>query len=204
LLPVPVISRVSSAVDESMEEWARTVVTSLLGATSVRRDVPGAPDSTYDLDVSVPDGRTIALEVTQDADRRVREAYASLRAGEKHGWRVEGVTPQRFWTVDLRRGVQHKTAKTRLMTHGERLLRELETAGVFHFIGGSPTSQPPVYQAVRELMSLAWSRLPACRLMMVHRVRCTSSRLCGQGASGPSQSMIWWRRKRRVVTTESN
>jgi hypothetical protein len=46
-------------------EWrAAKAVASLLGGNVVAHDLEGSPDGSYDFDVLLADGRTVALEVT--------------------------------------------------------------------------------------------------------------------------------------------
>jgi hypothetical protein len=78
------------------EESAGTIVAQQVGGKLVALDVLGAPDATHDLDVLLPDGRRIALEVTSAGD----EAVEALRR-EALGRVWEAPTLAHHWWIGL-------------------------------------------------------------------------------------------------------
>lgn len=63
----------------SVDEKAagRIVAQQVGGAKAIPRDVPGAPNGTHDLDVELPDGRVIAVEVTSARKAKLVSIYAT-------------------------------------------------------------------------------------------------------------------------------
>jgi hypothetical protein len=78
------------------EDAAGQIVAKLLGGAAVARDVPGAAEKTHDLDIELPDGRHIPLEVTAAADGE-REALARLALHTEH----KAPTLSKDWWVGL-------------------------------------------------------------------------------------------------------
>ena len=74
------------------EEAAGKIVAQHVGGVPVARDVPGAADGTHDLDIELPDGRRIPLEVTSAGDEAIeslcREALGRVWEAPalKHHW----------------------------------------------------------------------------------------------------------------------
>jgi len=59
------------------EAAAGRMVARQVGGTVVPRDVPGAPDGTHDLDIEMPDGSVIAVEVTSPRESKLLSIYAT-------------------------------------------------------------------------------------------------------------------------------
>ena len=87
---------------DAVERWdneavAARVLAELLGGTEVKRDIQSGPASSgmHDYDISVPNGRLIALEITQEADVASRRQADYVQkhpleiAGLGHNWSVE-------------------------------------------------------------------------------------------------------------------
>jgi hypothetical protein len=105
------------------EEAAGEIVAELLGGTAVPRDVPGAAEKTHDLDIKLPDGRRIPLEVTAAADEAL-EALAKAALHTKH----QAPTLSQDWWVGL--PMDGKVKVKPLMKAVIPLLETFETHGV--------------------------------------------------------------------------
>jgi hypothetical protein len=81
------------------EEAAGTIVARYVGGTVVPRDVPGAPDGTHDLDIVLPDGSVIAVEVTSARESKLLSIYATA-----FGKRWEAPNLSAHWQVAFESG----------------------------------------------------------------------------------------------------
>ena len=91
------------------------LVASFLSGKPHSRDGLGAPDKTHDFDVTLNDGRTIALEVTSSTVREVIAMWAAIDACD---WQCDELTQS--WSVSLvaaRRGDEGDSVK-RFRTEG--------------------------------------------------------------------------------------
>ena len=78
------------------EELAGEIVAQQVGGVPLARDVLGAEDGTHDLDIELPDGRRIPLEVTSAGD----EAIESLRREAlERVWEAPAL--ERHWWIGL-------------------------------------------------------------------------------------------------------
>jgi hypothetical protein len=133
------------------EEAAGEIIAKLLGGTAVPRDVPGADEKTHDIDIEMPDGRRISLEVTSIADGE-REALARLALHTEH----KAPTLSQDWWVGL--PMDGKLKVKPLMKDLIPLLKTFEAHdvnGVDRFPrGGSAGHDGEVAQAIRSLHEL--------------------------------------------------
>jgi hypothetical protein len=80
-----------------IEQRAARIVAGQLGGTFGCRDT-GAQRNHYDFDIELPDGRVVALEVTEHAD----QAWLSLLGAlDKHGSKISAPTLERGWYLYL-------------------------------------------------------------------------------------------------------
>lgn len=107
-------------LDWDDERDAAFVLRHFLGGTVTPRDPRGGANQIHDFDLSLPDGRTVPVEVT----RHTSEAYqARLGAAERMQWHFENL---RFdWHVGMLPGFRVKQIHRDL----PGLLRRLEDAG---------------------------------------------------------------------------
>jgi hypothetical protein len=84
------------APKEDIELEAAWTVAALVAGRPARRDKQGAPDGTHDFDILLPDGRTIALEVTSST---VGEVVGMWKAIRELDWCIPGLT--RSWSAQL-------------------------------------------------------------------------------------------------------
>lgn len=110
-----------------------------------RRDVTGARPNTHDLDLHLPDGSVIALEVT----RETRAGHIAMRhAVAERSWQFDSI--ERAWQVWT-----HVTRVKRLHMGLPALLRRLEEAEIRDAASRDHNLDPDV---VRELQSLGVAR----------------------------------------------
>jgi hypothetical protein len=81
------------------EEAAGRIVASQVGGTLIPRDIPGAPDGTHDLDIELPDGSVIAVEVTSAREAKLLSIYATA-----FGKRWEAPSLTAHWQVAFESG----------------------------------------------------------------------------------------------------
>lgn len=81
------------------EKAAGGIVARQVGGTVVPRDVPGAPDGTHDLDIKMPDGSVIAVEVTSARESKLLSIYATA-----FGKRWEAPSLSAHWQVAFESG----------------------------------------------------------------------------------------------------
>jgi hypothetical protein len=115
------------------------------------RDAPGAPPGTHDFDLVLPDGRTIAVEVTSATDPA---AEAFWRAVTKASWRAP--TLKRSWLLDVQTGTNVRAMRRRV----EPLLRQLENAGVWQFDEQDQKVAQLVSLGVRGGAAVNWGQPP--------------------------------------------
>jgi hypothetical protein len=87
----------TSLVPWDEEHAAGNLFTQINGGTWHSVDVPGAPAATYDIRVELPDGKAIALEVTQDSVSAIREQHA---AESKFDWASSIIDGHWYVSVD--------------------------------------------------------------------------------------------------------
>src|SRR5271155_2885845 len=95
------------------EEAAGNIVAAQVGGTPVARDVLGAQDRTHDLDIELPDGRCIALEVTSPADPEL----VSMRAAAGKPWPAPSLSASWWISYVSRPPVSIKTMMRGLAAH---------------------------------------------------------------------------------------
>jgi hypothetical protein len=81
------------------EKAAGTIIARYVGGTVVPRDVPGAPDGTHDLDIALPSGSVIAVEVTSARESKLLSIYATA-----FGKRWEAPSLSAHWQVAFESG----------------------------------------------------------------------------------------------------
>lgn len=117
------------------EELAGRIVARQLGGRPVARDVPGAADGTHDLDIELPDGEGISLEVTSAGDQAIdalqREALGRV-------WEAPALS--HHWWIGL---PMDGTVRVRaLMSKVIALLEVLDRHGVEGIGGGLRAKRP--------------------------------------------------------------
>lgn len=112
------------------------------------RDAPGAPPGTHDFDLVLPDGRTIAVEVTSATDPKAKE-FCEVVA--KARWRAPTLT--RSWLLG-----QTGTNVRALRKQVEPLLRQLENAEVWQFDEQDQQVAQLVSLGVRRGAALNWGQ----------------------------------------------
>jgi len=141
-----------------MELEAAHLVAEVLGGQANSRDVTGrgAIDGTHDFDVTLSDGKVVALEVTTAARQEMVGTFAALGGfvdakfpSLTHNWSLTGRHPD-----DEHRGPQIR----QLLRSGDALLRDLEAADVSKFDevhrSAPPVTDPVAQEAVRRLHQL--------------------------------------------------
>ncbi len=156
------------------EVVAGDIVASRLGGEAKPRDIPGAPDATYDFDICLPDGRNIALEVTSAADPEL----LSMRAAQGRVWKAPSLSAD--WWISFAGGspVNIKSMLKGLEAH----LKVLEEHGVTEVSKYSPASgrrSSAVTEATSQILAgritaaRSWNRpapgTPARMLLTPHR-----------------------------------
>ena len=138
------------------EEAAGNIIAQQIGGVPVARDVLGAMDGTHDLDIELPDGRRIPLEVTSAGD----EAIESLRR-EALGRVWEAPALGHHWWIGLPMdgGVKVRHLMSKVIPH----LAVLDRHGVEE-IGGALRAKLPasldgeVADAAKAVLSLGVRR----------------------------------------------
>jgi hypothetical protein len=147
------------------------------------RDVPGAPEETHDLDVHIPGGRTVALEVTSAGDR----ALCKLRKrifGE--GW--EAPSLQYHWWLGLSEQPppQVKPLKRKIIPHLE-VLEHNQVTQVSKFESLPAGASPEVVVAARAIFDLHAHRATRLDPKPGETARLLSS--LGSGRTGSADSL---------------
>jgi hypothetical protein len=136
---------------------AGTIVARQLGGTPIARDVPGGAEGTHDLDVELPDGRRIALEVTSAGD----EGIESLRSAAFKVWKAPSLNSDWWLGLPMEGQFSVKPAMANVVPH----LAVLEQHDLRE-VGGSlrPRDQIPTdahedaVRAVRAVFNLGVRR----------------------------------------------
>ena len=114
------------------EVVAGRIVADQLSGVWESRDVPGAPDASHDVDITLPDGQRIALEVTSAADEELLSMYAAIGSV----WKAESLSAD--WWISFRGDAP---AEIKRMVKGlEAHLRVLEAEGVTEVGGYAATA----------------------------------------------------------------
>jgi len=122
---------------DAYEEVAGQIVARQLGGQEQARDVGGAPPSTHDFDIKLPDGRLIALEVTSAADGAI-EALRNLAFGRE--WKAPSLGHHWWLGVPNDGSVKVKALMTQVVPHLEVLEQhDIEQVGG----GGRSDRRPP-------------------------------------------------------------
>jgi hypothetical protein len=121
------------------EQVAGQIVAQQLGGQERGRDVAGAPPGTHDFDITLADGRLIALEVTSAADG-AQEALRSLALGRD--WKAPSLRHHWWLGVPKDGSIKVKALMTKVVPH----LEVLERHNVEQVGGGNRADRrnPPV------------------------------------------------------------
>jgi hypothetical protein len=113
-------------------------------------DGAGAPNSTYDIRVTLPGGRTVALEVTQDTEQKVRHQRAVEARLEWESDKLDA-----WWEVAVIEPCDIRALHGAIFD----LIAELAATGTTSLIIGNSTPRSPLIE-----------RLLALGVRLVHRV----------------------------------
>jgi hypothetical protein len=153
------------------EVRAGAIVADQLGGEAKPRDAPGAPDASHDVDIELPGGRRIALEVTSAADTELLSMHA---AAFGKTWNAPSLSSNWWISFDGGSPVEIKT----LMRGLEAQLKVLEEHGVAEVSTLSHAQRHDAPSAV----------IDATRQILVGRI--TSARRWGASAPGESARML--------------
>ncbi len=103
---------------EPDEETAGKIIAQQLGGTPLARDVPGAGEGVHDLDIKMPDGQRVPVEVTSVADGAI-EALRKLALGRE--WPAPSLGHHWWLGVPNDGSVQVKALMTKVVPHLEVL-----------------------------------------------------------------------------------
>lgn len=124
------------------EATAGDLFVAVNGGTWEPVDGPSAPDGSYDLRVRLPDGRTVALEITQDTNPRIREQYA---AQARFDWRFD--TIDGWWEVSVVEPCDLRPLHADIAS----LIARLHAQGQTSLVIGARTPSSPIVGRLREL-----------------------------------------------------
>jgi hypothetical protein len=140
-----------------LELAAGKIVALYLPGHETAKDVPGAGDMTVDFDVLLPDGLTVALEITSSADEKV---LSLLAAGGRREWWAPGLLD------DWQAGVAHdrganvaqvmRQMRGLLEVYEQHGLTEVDTWRTRGGTGPSPASLPMQLPRRRRSSASGW------------------------------------------------
>ena len=134
---------------DAVERWdneavAARVLAELMDGTEVKRDTQSGPASSgiHDYDITLPDGRLIALEITQEVDIENRRQAGYI---QKHD--VESDCLQYIWSVEL----DHRCDVGPVYSDLPELLARLEELDISCLSVSRKPRMSPYMQKLREL-----------------------------------------------------